>query len=143
MAVHAVAIREPRRLVVALEHIVIHEVQACAHLEHVLAAARVCEVVTETESLLDEVLCAQIAADVVIRVVTGHAVRVHARRQSRIVRAGIPAETRIVHFRFVQPRAPKSVVPKLADRNVLPVVHRLVESTHRGRAVHVGEVPDV
>ena len=128
-AAHGVAIREPWRLVVALQHVVLHEIEARAHLEHVLAAGLVGEVVAEAQALLDEVLATQVAADGVVRVV----VRIHARGNARLIRAWIPPEARIVHLGFVEPRTRIAVVFQLSDRHVLAEIDGLLEGVDAKR----------
>src|SRR3989442_15356673 len=65
-ATQSIAIGEPWLPVVPLEHVIRHKVYAGANFEHVLPAVGVRQVVAETDSLLGEVLDAEIAPDEVV-----------------------------------------------------------------------------
>ena len=63
------------------------------------------------------------------------------RHQSRRVRSRVPLESRVVHFRFVEPRAGVPAVLELPDDHVVEVVDGGLKRAHR--AVHVAEVSHV
>src|SRR5690606_33549915 len=123
------------------EDVVIHEIHAGAHLEHVLPRRLepgVGQVVPDADAALDEVLGAAVAADDVVAARDLE----QALRQARVLGAGIPPEPRVVDLGLVEPRAAEDVVAQLADRDVLPEVDRLLERVESGAAAGA-EVPDI
>src|SRR5690606_42129294 len=123
------------------EDVVIHEIHAGAHLEHVLPRRLepgVGQVVPEADAALDEVLGAAVAADDVLAARDLE----EALRQARVLGARIPPEPRVVDLGFVEPGAVEDVVAQLADRDVLPEIDRLLEGVEAGTAAGT-EVADV
>ena len=88
-----------------------------------LLGAAVREVIPEAQTLLDEILNAQVAAD--LRGLPR--VEEKAGREARSVRGRVPLKARVIHLGFVQPRAGEAVVPGRQHRHVLAEVDRFLE----------------